>query len=230
MRHTLLILVLSSIYNYSVAQFAIVNDKDGYVNVRGTKDLGENIKEKLDNDQFVYILESKDQWAYIFYMKNSAAAKNGFVYRDRLKVINELPAIPNTELRETDALFKKGTTEIEVSVKNFIKEEHQFSFYKENKDQIEYIDSLPYHGTDGEYPNTEYASINVNMGNRRMNIPDEALKNLFEISLQDTKVNYDETTDTIYIQSMNSDGAGAYEVIWRIVKGVFKDRYLASGF
>ena len=230
MRYSLLILILSSIYNYSFAQFAIVNDQDGYVNIRGTKDLGENIKEKLINDQFVYILESKDKWAYIFYMKNGAPAKNGFVYKDRLKVITEFQNIPNTELSEKEATFKKGNMEIVVSTKNFIREDHQYTYYKENKEQIEYIDSLPYHGTDGEYPYTEYADITVSIGNRRIPVPGEALKNLFEVSLQDTKVHYDEAADTMYIQSMNSDGAGAYEVIWRIVNGVFKDRYIASGF
>ena len=29
---------------------------------------------------------------------------------------------------------------------------------------------------------------------------------------------------------MNSDGAGSYEVIWKIEKGVYKERYIAYGF
>lgn len=34
----------------------------------------------------------------------------------------------------------------------------------------------------------------------------------------------------VYIQSMNSDGAGSYEVIWKVEKAVYKERYIACGF
>jgi len=227
-------LIISSLLfiwsNFTFAQFAIVSDKDGFVNIRGTKDFGDNVKEKLDNDQFVYILEAKDDWAYIFYMKNSQLVRNGFVYRDRLKVINDFSSIPLVSTKEQEVVFTKGETTLTVSAKKFYREEHDFTFYKENTEQIQYIDGLPYMGTDGEFPNSEYASIEVKIGSDQFTFPAEAIRNLYEVRLADTKVNYDSNNDTIYIQSMNSDGAGAYEVIWRVVKGVFKDRYIASGF
>jgi hypothetical protein len=56
------------------------------------------------------------------------------------------------------------------------------------------------------------------------------LENLYEISLANTKAHYDKANDILYIQSMNSDGAGSYEVIWKIEKGIYKNRFIAYGF
>ena len=79
-------------------------------------------------------------------------------------------------------------------------------------------------------PTREYKSIEVNIGQRKMSLPKVAFENLYEPSLDHTQVNYDKTNDIVYIQSMNSDGAGGYEVIWKIEKGVYKDRFIAYGF
>jgi hypothetical protein len=43
-------------------------------------------------------------------------------------------------------------------------------------------------------------------------------------------VNYDNINDIIYIQSMNRDGAGAYGVIWKIEKGIYKAKFIVHGF
>lgn len=36
--------------------------------------------------------------------------------------------------------------------------------------------------------------------------------------------------DIFYIRSQNSDGAGAYDVVWRVVKGMYTDRDIEYGF
>ena len=100
------------------------------------------------------------------------------------------------------------------------------TFYKEYKDQLEYINNKKYWGTDGEIPKTEYKSIEIYIGIKNSR-PEIAIDNLFETSLYNTQVNHDKTNDVLYIQSMNSDGAGSYEVIWKIKKGVYKERYIA---
>lgn len=53
---------------------------------------------------------------------------------------------------------------------------------------------------------------------------------LYEPSIYSAEVNYDKTNGTFYIQTMNSDGAGSYEVIWKVEKGVYKERLVVYGF
>jgi hypothetical protein len=40
----------------------------------------------------------------------------------------------------------------------------------------------------------------------------------------------DKENDVIYIQSMNSDGAGGYVVAWKIEKNIYKERAIFNGF
>jgi hypothetical protein len=44
------------------------------------------------------------------------------------------------------------------------------------------------------------------------------------------EVYFDKASDIFYIQTMNSDGAGGYEVIWKVEKGIYKERLVAYGF
>ena len=57
-------------------------------------------------------------------------------------------------------------------------------------------------------------------------LPKEALKNLFEPNSYSTSAHYDEANDILYIDSLNSDGAGSYEVLWIIEKKYSKLNHL----
>ena len=95
---------------------------------------------------------------------------------------------------------------------------------------IEFIDDDKYWGKDGGMPTTEYKSIEIVIGQRKINLSKNAFKNLVEPSLLSTIVNYDKASDILYVQSSNGDGAGSYEVIWKIEKGIYKERFVAYGF
>ena len=58
----------------------------------------------------------------------------------------------------------------------------------------------------------------------------EQFQNLYEPNFEYTRVNYDVKNRTLYIQSLNSDGAGGYAVIWIIENGVFKKKVISRGF
>jgi hypothetical protein len=47
---------------------------------------------------------------------------------------------------------------------------------------------------------------------------------------QRIEAHYDPLNDILYIRSQNSDGAGAYDVVWRVVKGIYTDRDIVYGF
>ena len=211
-------------------QFAIVMDPDGYVNVRQKPDLSSKIQDSLHNGHFVYCMEAKGNWLNVDYDKN-AQDLNGYLYRDRLKLISTYESIPlTTSDSRTDPSFSKDTISITVATQRVAQGKYHYSYSKQNPTQIELINGKQYWGMDGEAPTREYRSITIHLGTRTIELPRIALSNLFQPSEYHTKVNYDRQNDILYISSENSDGAGGYSVVWRVEKGEYSDRYITHGF
>jgi hypothetical protein len=79
-------------------------------------------------------------------------------------------------------------------------------------------------------PTTQFNKIEIKIGQKIILLPKTALEGLYEPNIYNAEVNYDKLNDTFYIQTMNSDGAGSYLVIWKAAKGVYKERLIAYGF
>ena len=148
-----------------------------------------------------------------------------------MKMVSDYESIPPVAKAATNSVtFAKDSLRVMVSQQKFVKSKNKISYYKEAKDQVEFVNGQPIWGTDGGMPYTEYKSIVISIGKRKLVLPKAAIANLFEPRLSSTEVYYDKANDIIYVQAANSDGAGYYPVIWRIEKGVYEDRYVASGF
>ncbi len=215
--------------SFAFGQFAIIYDKDSFCNVRSSAEKGNNIVDKLENGHIVYCFPNQTNWTDIDYAKNKKDL-NGQVYKDRVIFVSSYLTIPVFTKDTYKITLKKDSIKIVLTEQKFDKRKHKFTYYKEAKDQIALVDNKKYWGRDGGVPTSEYKSIEVTVGQRKILLPKNAFENLYEPSLYSTQVNYDKTNDIIYIQSMNSDGAGSYEVIWKIEKGVDKDKYIAYGF
>lgn len=223
---TAFLFILSTL---TYGQFAIIRDKEGYCHVRSSAQIGKNVIDTLENGHLVYCFEKKDNWVNIDYTKNNKEL-NGQVYHDRLQLISDYQSIPFVSEGENSVTYKKEDVKIVVTQQKFDRSRYQFSYYKEAKDQIERINGKQYWGTDGGMPKAEYKSIVIYAGRQKILLPKSALENLFEPSLYNTEVHYDKAHDIVYIESMNSDGAGSYEVLWKIEKGKYKGRLIAYGF
>jgi hypothetical protein len=226
---TVLLVIHTLLSATASAQFAIIQDKDGYCNVRSAPKIGDNVKDKLNNGHVVYRFEVKGNWAHINYTKGKKEL-SGNMYADRLKLVSDYTEIPMISETENIVTLKKDIIEIAVTQKKFNKNKYKLSYYKDSKEYIEFINGKQYWGTDGPMPKTAYKSIVVYMKGGQIILPPTATANLFEPSLYNTQAYYDKLNDILYIESMNSDGAGAYEVIWKIEKGIYKDRLIMYGF
>jgi len=223
---TLIFIFLSS---FTFAQFAIIQDKDGYCNVRSAADTAANVTDKLNSGHFVYCFGKKGNWTDINYTKNKEELK-GHVYHDRLKIIADYESLPVIKKAANSVTLGNDSLRVIITQQKFDRSKNKLSYYKEAKSQIELVNGKELWGTDGEMPHSEYKSMIIFIGQRKIIMPKTALANLFEPRLSDTGVNYDKTNDILYVQSANSDGAGFYQVIWKIEKGIYKERYIASGF
>ena len=216
-------------FSNSFGQFAIVNDKDSLLNIREDGQPGSKVVDKLPNGHLLYCFENKGNWTNIDYTKKGKEL-NGYVYKDRYKLVSRFPALTVFKKTTTSITLKKDNVEVTITQSKFDKKRHKFKYIKEYPDQIELIDNKKYWGMDGGLPTTQFENIVIIVGQKRIIIPKNALEGLYEPSIYSAEVNYDKVNDTFYIQTMNSDGAGSYLVIWKIEKGLYKDRLVVYVF
>ena len=228
MKQFLTVILLLCI-SYSFGQFAIVNDKDSLLNIREDGQLNSKVVDNLTNGHLIYCFENKGNWTNIDYT-NKGKDLNGYVYKDRYKLVSNFPALTVSQKTANSITLKKDKFEVTITQSKFDKGKHKFKYINGYPDQIELIDNKKYWGMDGGMPTTQFESIVIKVGQRRIKLPIYALEGLYQPSIYSAEVNYDKESDTFYIQTMNSDGAGSYLVIWKIEKGIYKDRLVAYGF
>ena len=208
--------------------FAVINDKDGYVNVRKEKSVHSKVLKKLDNNTlifvFVYDKAHDGNWIHPDY--------EGYIYNDRVKWIHNFPQIAKGIAKGNTIVFKGKEIQVVLSTEKFDKSKHSFKYHKEYRDVIEKIDGKLFWGTDGNMPKREYKSIEVKIRGKQVSIPQSAYNDLYESYLytEFNSVHYDKDNDILYIVANNGDGAGAYMVCWQIEKGVYKGRKVGIPF
>ena len=208
--------------------FAVINDKDGYVNVRKEKSVHSKVLKKLDNNTLIFVLEydkaQEGNWIY--------ADNEGYIYNDRVKWIHNFPQIAKGIAKGNTIVFEGKEIQVVLSTEKFDKSKHSFKYHKEYRDIIEKIDGKLFWGTDGNMPKREYKSIEVKIRGKQVPIPKSAYNDLHESSLyiEFNSVHYDKDNDILYIVANNGDGAGSYMVCWQIEKGVYKGRKVGIPF
>lgn len=228
MKHLALLIILF-ISKFSYAQFSVISDKDGYTNVRDDAKKESKLLDSLKNGHLIFVWEDKGKWSSIDYLKKNSE-RHGYIYFDRHKSISDYSKIPLVAETDSSVKVAKDSIEVIVTQKRFDKKKHKYRYYKESPTEIEFIDNKQYWGTDGGTPTVEYYSIKIKIGRNVFVAPKLATQNLYEPNLGTVEVNYDKETGMIYIQTRNSDGAGAYFVVWKFKNGVYKDRLIAYGF
>ena len=208
--------------------FAVINDKDGYVNVRKEKSVQSKVLKKLDNNTLIFVLE----YDKAYYGNWIYADNEGYIYNDRVKWIHNFPQIDKGIARGNTIVFEGKEIQVTLATEKFDKDKHSFKYHKEYRDIIEKIDGKLFWGTDGNMPKREYKSIEVKIRGKQVSIPQSAYSDLYEPNLY-TDLNfvyYDKDSDILYIVANNGDGAGAYMVCWQIEKGVYKGRKVGIPF
>lgn len=203
------------ILNISVnSQIAVIQDNDGYVNLRSSAEIRpDNILGKINNLEPVWISDysdKNDSWQRIVVFKNDI---NGFIHRSRLKPISEFEDINLCFNTPEKAILENDYCRIEISTQVFNIKEHKI--IKSNKYLMK-IDGQNFWGTDGELPTMEYKSIKIITRNKTISLSDKDLHNLYQPHNFALEGYYDKENDTIYLSSLNSDGAGSYLVLWTI--------------
>lgn len=235
MKHVLTLCFLLTLHYLSAQDFAYIQDSDGYCNVRNLSNLN-IIDTQLKNGSLIFCFfddkNENEEWVTVDYTDTEGKIKSGVVYHNRFFVINETNFKKASSIKISDNVAKISfdTISIIVTKKVFTPTGKTFTYNKEYPDMIELINGKNYYGTDGGMPKTQFASIEISLGNQIINLPTKALENLYEPDINIVSAYFSEDNNTFFIESWNSDGAGTYVVMWRIEKGIYQERAIYKGF
>ena len=221
-----LFLLISDIVFAQEEAFAVINDKDGYVNVRKGKSAQSKVLKRLNNKIIVFVYNydkaTDGNWIY--------TDEEGYIYNDRVKWIHKFPIIAKGIAKGNTIVFEGKEIQVVLTSGKFDKSKHSFEYFKDSPTGIEVIDDeLPY-GTDGKMPTTEYRSIEVNIHGKRVSLPKDAYSDLYEPTFltDHNSVYYDKESDILHIVANNNYAERPYKVCWQIEKGVYKGRKVSE--
>lgn len=217
--------VLHSSFGYG--QFAEVKDPDGYVNIRDTGSVKSPVVHQLSNNNVVYLIEPVGNWGEVMFLKKEGKV-SGFVYLNRIKLLDTYTTVSFKKSANGIAVFEDKLLRVTITESVFHKNKHPLTYAPTEGQLLQKIDGKTIYGTDGNIPNTTYNGIEIKLNNASIHLPERAYNDLFEPNIESTQVNYNLAKDTLYIQSINSDGAGSYSVLWVIEKGQYAGRYIGG--
>ena len=231
MKHLLILFLLLTTNAFAQGPFgdyAVVKDKDGYVNIRAKESVKSKIVGTLPNNTLVYGFFDKE-----FNPTNWIEVDKGYVHQSRLKKIFDFRAIEG-KVQGNSVVYDDKDVKVTITKQKFDKTKHKIT-KKKHKEYSEYIiDGKSAQGLDGDLflPEDHYKSITVTINGKNVSIPKSAYDDLYEIGIWDTNnfAYYDEEDDILYIIAHNGDGYLAYEVCWQIVKGEYKTRIIGEPF
>ena len=233
MKHLFILFLLLSTNAFAQGPFgdyAVVKDKDGYVNIRAKASVKSQIVGTLPANTLVNVYFWEDEPT----PPNWIAVDKGYVHKSRLKMISEFPSIgKGKEQGNSITIAGKGIS-VTLTQQKFDKTKHKIT-KKKHKEYSEYIiDGKRAQGLDGGLflPENHYKSITVTINGKNVPIPKSAYDDLYEVWVHpyNNMVYYDKEDDVLYIFVRCGDGAFSYEVCWQIVKGEYKTRIIGQPF
>ena len=201
--------------------YAVVKDKDGYVNIRAKENVKSKIVGTLPNNTLVYGFFDKE-----FNPTNWIEVDKGYVHQSRLKKISDFRAIEG-KVQGNSIIFDDKDIKVTITKQKFDKTKHKIT----KKDQGSYdqliidgkeIYGIEIYGGDDSLPQDHYKSITVTMKGKNVPIPKSAYDDLYQIIYFSESIYYDEEAEALYIFAHNSEAGLSYQVCWQIVK----DKYI----
>lgn len=230
MRVIILAVAFSCICIYSNAQdYAIIKDKDGFVNVRKEPNAKSEIIGKLYiDDIFSYDPESESvAWIQIYKedIKNENEFINGYIDKTRLFPLSKFKSLNRIHLGLRSASVSNDSISITIKSSAFKAQSHKLRY---RTGELLSIDGKHIWGTDGNVPKVKITDVNVSLNNTPIIIPKREFDDLYEPNFKMFRA-YLSKNGTIYIEIDNSDGAGAYTIIWVIKDHNYLKRYIDNG-
>ena len=218
MKHLLILFFLLTTNAFAQGPFgdyAVVKDKDGYVNIRAKESVKSKIVGTLPNNTLVYGFFDKE-----FNPTNWIEVDKGYVHQSRLKKIFDFRAIEG-KVQGNSVVYDDKDVKVTITKQKFDKTKHKIIIKKHKYYEELIIDGKIPQGA-AFIPENHYKSIIVTMKGKNVSIPKSAYDDLYQIFYFNRLIYYDEEAEALYIFANNGDAGLAYQVCWQIVK----DKYI----
>jgi Bacterial SH3 domain len=207
------VLALLLISNLSFCQefeFAIIQDKDGFTNVREEANLKSKIVGTAKNDELIFVFDNEENKDWLMVETSKIT---GFVHKSRINRLKSYSEINPSNQSDNNIRFKNNYFSIDIFSEKFNQKKYTL-IYEIDHRFIKLLNGKKFYGTDGPIPKIALKSINLKIGQKLISINKNLLEDLFEPNFDNTQVFLDKPTQTIYLSMHNSDGAGGYSVAW----------------
>jgi len=211
MRNCLVICFLLLVNNV-FGQFAVIQDRKGYANIRNSPNISNSIIDTLNNGTVIFC-KARCANDTTLIEEDSGVDNEGFIHRSKLKFIHRYKKLSESKLSDDGLRFAREGIEV-VIIKTTA--------------EIEDINGeAEVWGAEGKTVSNKYQQVTVILDGVRLEMPKE---NLFEPNLKNSKVNYDNKSKTLYISATNGSGENSYAVLWVVANGRLKQRIVTSLF
>lgn len=249
MKNCLLLLFLFVTVNSAFSQLAIINDKDGYVNIRETNSAKSEIMGSVSDGAIFYIQDPSDgvddkvKWWLARYFDNldkynrsiicgdNSHYYEGYMHISRFIYIDDLPVIPRQYYHWR--CFKRVCDTLIVDYKNihFQMAVGPFSLegHKVEKDEYGHIKTIDGHFCNGIYsldPDWEIKSMYLTINGKIVGFPKQMYNDLYQVNIAKAKLHYDSKGRLYINMPFNSDGCAGYDVAWVVDKNNVVKRYI----
>ncbi len=209
----------------SYAVFGFIQDKDGYVNVRGNSSLNSKVTTKLNNNEIVSCV--MDEGTNNFCLVNASNGVTGFIYKNRINNFSGYTSIKLSQYSREKAVYNDKNIIVEVYAKKAILDP---KLYKNFKGEYKYFNNKPFFGTDGTLPNNDFLQLDkiiIKNKDKKIEIGKKDIEQYFfpkngidgdKNELGDFKIYY--LNNNIYIlNTFNNGGVSAYNIVLNIKNG-----------
>ncbi|MDC5259970.1 SH3 domain-containing protein [Acinetobacter baumannii] len=207
------------------ADFGLIQDKDGYVNVRENSSLSSKVTSKLNNNEIVSCV--MDEETNNFCLVNASNGATGFVYKNRVNNFSGYTSIKLSQYSREKVIYSDKNIIVEVYAKKAISDP---KLYKTFKGKYKYFNNKKFFGTDGSLPDNNFLQLDkiiVKEKDNRIEISRTELEQYFfpkdgidegKNELADFKIYY--LNNNIFIlNTFNNGGAAAYNIVLNIKNG-----------
>ena len=158
--------------------YAVVKDKDGYVNIRAKESVKSKIVGTLPNNTLVYGFFDKE-----YNPTNWIEVDKGYVHQSRLKRIFDFRAIEGKE-QGNSIIFDDKDVKVTITKQKFDKTKHKIT-KKEHDGWTELIiDGKKIYGIEDDLlPDDHYKSITVTINGKNVSIPKSAYDDLYQVAM-----------------------------------------------
>lgn len=214
-------ILLAISFTSALVEVAIIQDPDGWTNIREQPNILSKVLIKVYENQVFWYDEPdiETEWIEVFIPKNDFSLAcfdygliRGYIHQSKLKPLRKLRKYNGDQFR-----FSYHLKAFEEKFKKID--------WQDNGSWIKSINGMHAWGTDDNIPKIEVAGMAVKYHSKTVPIGRMLYEDLFECTNDfDTYVN----GETFFVYQWNSDGAGAYAVVWVFNNGELKQRFVGT--